>query len=228
MTKKISVLIPSRGRPEEFGSCIENLFDLAEEPDDIEVIARLDKDDNHRRYPEYKNTLKIIGPRYSGYADNHKFIEEAAAVSTGDFIMQYVDTARMLNPFWDQAYLETIGQTKIFVATADVEDERGSSLYRWSFPFISRFLHDLCGMFCLGQNPSIDRCWAAFAQEMHCEIRVSTRILHQEKRNTKLEDLTAKETQPFYKELNKDWEKRRAEHKAIGKKFADIVKDRIK
>ena len=119
MTKKISVLIPSRGRPEEFGSCIENLFDLAEEPDDIEVIARLDKDDNHRRYPEYKNTLKIIGPRYSGYADNHKFIEEAAAVSTGDFIMQYVDTARMLNPFWDQAYLETIGQTKIFVATAD-------------------------------------------------------------------------------------------------------------
>ena len=56
---------------------------------------------------------------------------------------------------------------------------------------------------------------------------MSTRILHQEKRNTKLEDLTAKETQPFYKELNKDWEKRRAEHKAIGKKFADIVKGKL-
>jgi hypothetical protein len=170
--------------------------------------------------------MKIIhGPRYGGYAENHLLIEDAAFAADGEYIMQYVDTAEMLTPEWDRMYLEAIGDKKIFVVTSNVTDDlTGRALYRFSFPLISRELYQKCGMFCLGRNPSVDRCWEAFATEMNCEIKAPVNIIHREKRNTDHEDRTAKESQPFYKQLNDHWESRSAEHKAIGKQFADLVR----
>lgn len=225
--KRFSILIPSRGRPNDLANCILNIFQLADNPDAIEVIVRLDIDD-----PELHNYLSmaipyvfyIVGPRYGGYAENHRLIEEAARFSQGFCIMQLVDTARMETKNWDSIVWNLVCLKAIFVLSTNVG---GGHLYKWSFPMIPRYLYQLCGRFCLGDNPSVDRCWEQFAIEMNCEIHADIEIAHHEKRNTCVEDRTAKETQPFYAELNNNWDKRFAEFKAIGKQYAEIVRSKL-
>jgi len=222
---KFSILIPSRGRPKEFFNACDALLTLAHKPDRVEIIGRIDSDDPAEvQYPVTSRIHILVGPRYLGYAENHRLIEAAASHSVGSYLMQYVDTAQMITPEWDRIYEEEIQGNNICVVASHVIDDDGKPLFPWSFPLIPRKLYELAGEFCLGKNPSVDRCWEAFAQEMDCGIYTPVHIIHREKRGTKNEDRTAAETQPFYTELQNNWEARSIEFRIIAKHYGDKVR----
>jgi hypothetical protein len=226
--KKFSILIPSRGRPKDLEYCIDSLFCMAHNPRRVEVIYRVDEDDPMlSRYSEAPGVKKIIGPRYHGYASNWRFIEDCAGQSFGNYLMQMVDTAQMLTTEWDMIYEEAIMSNPIAVVASKVLNEHGNLAYCWSFPLITRQLYALAGCFCLGQNPSVDRCWEAFAEEMDCGLIAPVNILHKERRGSDQEDDTARESLCFYAGLHSNWDKRSSEFRQIGKRYAEIVKGKL-
>lgn len=220
----ISVLIPSRGRPHKLEECAKSLLALAADPKSVEIICRVDNDDP--TLPDYRKiegVTLISGPRMEGYARNDKLIEECASESTGDVLMQAVDTMRMRTPGWDGVITEAMAQAPHGVAAA-FPSVLPKGAYRFSFPTITRRLYELCGMFCLGGDPSVDRCWEAFADCLKCEVKIDVVVEHNELRNTPREDATASESQPFYRELEKNWEQRHEEHRRIGAEYAEKVR----
>jgi hypothetical protein len=79
--------------------CVKSLLGTAKDPKQVEIICRIDDDDPQiDAYKAIKSIKLITGPRMEGYARNDKLIEECASESTGDVLMQAVDTMRMRTP----------------------------------------------------------------------------------------------------------------------------------
>ena len=226
---KFSIVIPSRGRAKECFGAVDTLLAIAKNPQEVEVIIRIDEDDPQKELyvSNWPRVIVLVGPRYGGYAENHKLIEEAVKQTKGEYIMQYVDMAEMLTPEWDRIYEECFRNHRLLVVGSRVVDGEGRMGYEWSFPLIPRELYETTGEFCLGQNPSVDRCWKAFGDELDVLELAPVSIIHHEKRGTGRLDITAAETLPFYDELNANWTVRSAEHRAVGKKYADIVRAKL-
>lgn len=225
----ISIILPSRGRPKLLERCLQSLLATCALSINYEVIVRIDDDDPELgRYMDLPQTFQYLrGKRGEGYSRNDALIEECAKYSQGDIIMQYVDTAVMQTNRWDILMHEAAAKSQngIFVMFPHIT---GGTGYQYCFPTISRKLYDLCGCFCLGQNPSVDRCWEAFALEYpQSVIEVPVTIEHAELRGSKEEDKTASETKGFYSELNADWGNRHVKHVEIGKQYADLVRSKL-
>lgn len=226
--KTFSILIPSRGRPKELEAMLDSFFLMAKHPDQIEAIVRIDDDDPQRgKYSISRNIKLLSGSRFGGYKDNHRFIEECAQEATGRYLMQCVDTAEMLTLNWDIAYQAAAQFNEVCVIASHVRSPDGADLYPFSFPIITRKLYELAGEFCLGQNPSVDRCWEVFAEEMDCGIMAPVEIAHREKRHTQYQDKTAEEALQFYNELNRDFGVRKCQWIEIAKQAAANVRAQL-
>jgi hypothetical protein len=230
---KISLVLPSRGRPNRLLDCMRGFRSAAASRCDIEFCVRLDScDPLLDRYMLVMNgtpecdVLYVVGRRMQGYASNHTMINEAARLATGDVLMQIVDDVIPRTWHWDEIYRCTIEGTKlpVWVASAIVH---GSSDYPWSFPMIPRKLYEMCGSFALGDNGSVDRCWHAFADALECELKVQVEYFHDEIRGSDNQDQTAIDSIPFYEELQKDWKERSAEFKRIGREYAEMVRRKL-
>ena len=100
MKKHISVLIPSRNRPQSLKELCESLFTNASNPNQIEVIVYFDLDDSH--IPEciayfndlssrYINPIKtIIGPKLVLSDYNNKLLQ----IASSDIFMNLGDDMR--------------------------------------------------------------------------------------------------------------------------------------
>ena len=93
----ISLLVPSRGRPE---SCAQMIGSANETADDFQVIVRIDSDDP--KLEGYKNLVDnnvdlMVSPRgvLSGLWN------ECALMATGEILMQCADDIRFRSPGWD-------------------------------------------------------------------------------------------------------------------------------
>jgi hypothetical protein len=103
MTGIISILLPARGRPESFARAVRPLFRLASDPDRVEVLARVDDDDptDYESKPsEFGRYLVVRGPRL-GYRRVFEHFNELAALSRGDWLLNWNDDAEMLTSGWD-------------------------------------------------------------------------------------------------------------------------------
>jgi hypothetical protein len=87
----ISVLIPTRSRPEKLRRCIESIVSTAANPDRIELVVRMDDDDDQsetwsdgvdRRGAE---ALLIVGPRI-GHARHGEMYWELAQAARGRWL----------------------------------------------------------------------------------------------------------------------------------------------
>ncbi len=112
MKKTISVLLPARGRATHLKPCIASIFDLADSPDDVEVLVRLDDDDPQfdaectvlRAYPPSR--VKCFkGPRL-GYRGMHVYYNDLADRSAGRWLFFWNDDMVMLTPGWDRLTCE--------------------------------------------------------------------------------------------------------------------------
>lgn len=226
----ISILIPSRGRPERLADCCKSFLENCMDHSRVQFVVRIDADDPsmHDYFTISKtlpNFVLQVGERGEGYARNDKYIEECASLAKGKILMQLVDTAKMETKHWDAVLAEkqsAYPNNGYFVMFPKVNG------YRFSFPAISRKVYEACGCFCLGENPSVDRCWEAFVRHLDIEIPSGITIHHEELRNTKNQDQTASDSLAFYTGLNNDWEKRSGQFNEIGERYSKIVLEKMK
>ena len=102
----ISVLLPSRKRPDLLMRCIKSIVDTADNPETFEICLRLHRDDEEtiRRLPEILSlcTVRvIIGLQHGGYRDLSWFYQEAAAISRGNWIWVMNDDVVSVTKGWD-------------------------------------------------------------------------------------------------------------------------------
>jgi hypothetical protein len=95
----ISVMLPTRGRP---ALCLESamsMLDLAECPDDVEIVLRRDWNDA-TRYDAIPQSVEIVGPSL-GYAGLSEYYDACAATSRGEWLVVWNDDSTMLTKHWD-------------------------------------------------------------------------------------------------------------------------------
>lgn len=102
----ISVLCPSRGRPELLARSLKSLLDTASDPQDVEVLVRIDTDDPTS--DRYWLTLldcgsfRMFAGESFGYTGQHIYTNALAGAARGDWLMNWNDDALMLTEGWDE------------------------------------------------------------------------------------------------------------------------------
>lgn len=97
----VSVLLPTRGRPELLRRSVMSLLDMASTPGRVEILVAVDEDDDA--------TLEMVGelpvhafefePR--GYPRLHEYVNELARQALGDWLFLWNDDAIMRTAGWD-------------------------------------------------------------------------------------------------------------------------------
>lgn len=102
-----SILLPTRGRKQALLTSIKSLYDLADNPDQIEVLLGMDDDDvEHINYvnsviiPEFPN-VSLYKFRRLGYKKLNMYVNTLAGLSKGDWIIVWNDDAIMQTQSWD-------------------------------------------------------------------------------------------------------------------------------
>lgn len=140
--KIISILCPSRGRPDIFRRMVDSALNMG--TGRSEVLVYLDEDDPQRSaYP-----LMLIDEVLTGPSETlGKIWNQLARVAKGDLLMMANDDLVFATKDWDQRIIETIDRTRpaddIFVAWAD--DGAPNSAKRCTFPIVSRRWFELLG-----------------------------------------------------------------------------------
>ena len=96
----ISVLLPSRGRPEALERSIASLRDLAEDPSSLEFLAAIDPD-QEGMYAGLDGIRLWTAPERYGYARLHEYMNSLASLASGEWLMTWNDDALMLTAGWD-------------------------------------------------------------------------------------------------------------------------------
>lgn len=140
----ISVIVPTRNRPDQFSDFAKSLFENSEHPNDIELIALLDDDDK-----SYANTIDkfpqvkwIIGRREGLGPITTRGIKN----SNGDIILLCNDDVTVLTKKWDTKVRSTHGKyiDKVYLAGPN-DLNQGSNLF--VFPIFSRPVFDALDQF---------------------------------------------------------------------------------
>lgn len=109
MTPSISMLLPARGRPENLRASVASVFDLAADPDRVEVLIRLDDDDRHiaaelralRDLGGMGTRILVETGARLGYAQMHGYYNGLAARALGEWLYLWNDDIEGLTPRWD-------------------------------------------------------------------------------------------------------------------------------
>ena len=104
MTPSISILLPTRGRPELAERFLRSVVEMSTDPNRIEVVLYVDEDDtdSHAIQCDGLSINKIIGPRLSMGGLNTACLEQ----STGDIIVPLNDDMVIRTPDWDRRIIE--------------------------------------------------------------------------------------------------------------------------
>lgn len=107
LKKRISVLLPSRGRTTSLLASVSSILDLATEPDQIEVLLAMDSDDADSqlwaqqhvlsRYPQ----CRIVEFYPMGFALLNVYLNTLAALAQGHWLFFWNDDSVMKTPGWD-------------------------------------------------------------------------------------------------------------------------------
>jgi len=147
--KLISLLTPSRARVERLQASLNSLDAMTKNPEDIEVIIRIDSDDDATRIHLMNgskhsfNTTVLIGERGKGYADLHLMYNEMAKVASGRFMMIWNDDAIMTTRRWDDQ-VRQFDDGKLKFIRSYVDDISGKRNKDF-FPIVHRSYYDCLG-----------------------------------------------------------------------------------
>jgi len=102
----ISILVPSRQRPELLKRSIESLGE-----GDLEVLIGLDEDDP--RLEDYQGIgTAVIGPRH-GYGSLHSYYNDLAGRARGEWLFLWNDDCVMETPDWIEVVRSYDGRTMV-------------------------------------------------------------------------------------------------------------------
>ena len=122
MPSKITILIPTRKRPERLDKAISCLVGLAEIKENLEFIIGVDSDDDEtKQYITETLESKLTANQISfvaleferlGYHRLHDYLNAMVKHATGDWLIFYNDDAAMRTQGWDQEIRRYDGQFK--------------------------------------------------------------------------------------------------------------------
>jgi len=98
----ISVLCPSRGRPESLSGSIGSLLSLASDMTGVEILVAADPDDHATAGAVPAVAACWTAPERYGYAQLHRYYNHLAALARGEWLLLWNDDARMLTRDWDK------------------------------------------------------------------------------------------------------------------------------
>lgn len=102
MRPHISVLLPSRGRPDLLQRSITSLYGQADEPPQVEVLVAADPDDEiTSQAAEQAGVTAVVAPGRYGYRGLHHYYNLLAQHAAGDWMLLWNDDAIMQTPSWD-------------------------------------------------------------------------------------------------------------------------------
>lgn len=148
MTDRISILAPSRGRPEAFAAMVRSAFDTAADPAALEVCTYLDLDDPTRAdyaigEPAGPLPVRAVvgGPR-----DMSDLWNAAADLATGEVLMLGADDLRFRTRGWDAMVRAEFGRwpDRLVVVWGQDGNLNGQ---RCTHPFVHRRWVEVTGHF---------------------------------------------------------------------------------
>tara|TARA_R110000822_G_C15200884_1_gene482368 strand:+ start:46 stop:897 length:852 start_codon:yes stop_codon:yes gene_type:complete len=118
--KKISVLFPTRGRPEMALKSMQSMINTADDPDGIEFLIAIDDDDQATidyvqsdivpYFEEHDyDFYAFVQPRL-GYHRLNEYLNQLAGESHGEWLIVWNDDARMESQGWDTEILSHSGK----------------------------------------------------------------------------------------------------------------------
>jgi len=145
---KISVLVPSRSRPDLLKKSLRTVIELADDPNSIQVIIRSDLCDKYMKgfeFPECKNLKIVRGERMKGYASLHFFYTQCAMHASGSLLVLWNDDAQMITRGWDKLLLKETANER----EKEIPGFWALSNNHWpyAFPVITRCVTERLGAF---------------------------------------------------------------------------------
>lgn len=180
-TKKISILLPTRGRTELLKRSIQSLIDTVAVPTDIEIIFGIDQDDT--AVSDYMKTeiapmLQQAGIEAKanvfkplGYENLHVYVNTLASSSSGEWLFFWNDDGVMITENWDQIIDSYAGQFKLLAP----RDNHNGHPYA-IFPIVPRDWFILMGH--LSQNAQNDAWLSHIAYMLDIFQRIDVEFLH--------------------------------------------------
>lgn len=100
----ISVIIPSRGRPEGLLQSLKSLQRRASGRVRVEYLVKLDHDDwgSIAWLPELRDCKVLLSDKRAGYADLHYFVNDLARLARGKWVWLLNDDSEVLTDGWDE------------------------------------------------------------------------------------------------------------------------------
>jgi len=134
MYKKISLLLPTRGRPFLVKRLFQSIVEHTDDLNSLEIIMYLDEDDteSHGIEDQSLNIVKIVGPRSTMGEYNTKSLES----SSGEIIMLMNDDLVIFTPKWDKIIQDFTLTIPDGIFMAYPNDMEGASMS--TFPIMSR------------------------------------------------------------------------------------------
>ncbi len=143
----ISIVLPTRGRPDLVNRLFESIVATADHPGRLEVVLYLDSDDiaSHSiEHPNLKLVKLIRRPAKMGL-----MVRACCEAAEGDYILQLNDDAVCRTSGWDSAVVTAVEAFPDRIALVWCNDEfRGRMIP--NFPVVSRDVCDLMGGICPG------------------------------------------------------------------------------
>lgn len=179
--KKISILLPSRGRTDVLKTSIMSLLDTVKDPTSIELLFGLDEDDN--TVIEYikdelapilqekgvESRANIFKPL--GYENLHNYVNTLAQSATGDWLFFWNDDCLMQTSDWDEVIASYTGQFKLLAPRDNHEGHPYAIL-----PIIPKDWFILMGH--LSQNAQNDAWLSHIAYMLDIFERIDVEFIH--------------------------------------------------
>ena len=163
----ISVLVPSRERPEPLAASIGSLGG-----GNLEVLVALDEDDP--RLADYAGigSVTIIGPRH-GYSSLQRYYNELACRARGDWLLLWNDDCLMQTPEWIEIVHSFDGQLVVLNPRTNHDNWKVDMNV---FPIFPRKLVELMGHVSLSRH---NDSWLEYvARDAGIMVRVPISIQH--------------------------------------------------
>ena len=140
----ISMLLPTRGRVKQLDRTVKSIRRKADHASRIEIIFRCDVDDlETQSYLSSNAETFIVGPREKGYASLPKFMNQCAALSTGDILVMINDDAIVETKGWDSKVIQCANRFPDGLFNIGVNTGLNDNLF--PFSIVSRVFRDALG-----------------------------------------------------------------------------------
>lgn len=180
-TKDISILLPTRDRPEILMDSLESLVNNADDNSRIEYLLAVDDDDKKTIdfinnfmlswFEERDIDLTVFAMPRVGYGRLNEYVNFLGANSAGAWLVFWNDDAKMVSKGWDTEIASHIGKLKIF-RFKDNHNEHPYAI----FPIIPREWFVLFE--CCSPQQQSDAWISQVGYLCNCVERLETEVVH--------------------------------------------------